>query len=413
MTTVTVAIPRPTMILRLLAGRGTFRIGVQVAGAVLVTAWDGDTFSHYANAIGLSAWLVLLGSAPEKAALKVLPRTRLLGPAAARLALAMAGAPTLVLVAALVPVALLAPRSAATTYLAAGAGAACIGLLMTVSGLHRLRGRPALDTIAFGACGAVVFAVTAMTVLVGWAVQVHLLLTLAGTIGVTAAAIAALPRDWLRAPAVPRRLLGRMSRITWLLGIADLLDALCIPTVYLLLSVTGQTNQSGSLYLALLPAIAVGQVFSYLLRLAQPATSHRLRGVHGRTGRTRAHRLLLRSERLGMGFATVLAALLAIPGSREWLVDGEVRLPVLGALVGVLLIIDLTVLYASYLLENTTNDVLAVTSSGALVALVATALLAAAMVPLLGAFGGVAALVLAVPIRAHVMRRMLASHGSE
>jgi hypothetical protein len=415
MTTVAIALPRPTMILRLLAGRGTFRVGVQVTGAALAIAWDGDTFSHYASAIGLSAWLVLVSDAPEKAVLKVLPRTRLLGPAVARLALAMSATPTLVLLAALIPVALLAPRSAAVTYLAAGAAAACTGLLMTVSGLHRLRGRPALDMIAFGACGAVVLAVTTMTLLVGWAVQVHLLLVLAGTVGVTAVAVAALPRDWVRrTPAGPRRrLLGRMSRITGLLGVADLLDALCVPTVYLLLAVTGQADQSGALYLALLPAVALGQVFIYLLRLAQPATSHRLRGVQGRSGRTRAWKLLRRGERLGIGFAAVFATLLVTPGIRERLVGDEVWVPALGVLVGVLLILVLTVLYASFLLENTTNDALVVTSSGALVGLVATGLLAAAIVPWLGALGGMAALALAIPIRAHVMRRMLTSHGSE
>ena len=413
MTTVTVALPRPTMIMRLLVGRGAFRIGVQVAGAALVTAWDADTFSSYAGAVGLCAWLVLVGNLPEKAALKVLARTRVLGPAVARLTLAMAAAPTIVLLAVLLPVALFAPWSTATTYLAAGAAAACTGLLMFVAGLHRLHGRPALDPIAFGACGAVVVAVTGATLLVGWAVQVHLLLVLAGTIGITAAAVAALPRDWLRGTGPRRRLIPRIARVTWLLGVTDLLDVLCVPVVYLLLAVTGQADQSGTLYLALLPAVAVGQVVTYLLRLAQPATSHRLRGVHGRAGRTRARTLLRRCERIGIGFAAVLAGLLAVPAGREWLAGDAGRLPALGVLVGILLIVDLTVLYACYLLENTTNDLLAVTSSGALVGLVATAVLAAAMVPPLGAVGGTAALALAIPIRAYVMGRMLTSHGSE
>jgi hypothetical protein len=410
MTTVTVTLPRPATIVRLLAGRGAFRIGVQVTAVALVTAWDGATFSHYASAVGLCAWLVLVSDAPEKAALKVLPRTRLLGPAVARLALALAAAPALVLLAALVPVAVFAPRSAATTYLAAGAGAACTGLLMAVCGLHRLRGRSTLDTIAFGTSGVLVLAVTASTLLVGWAPQVHLLLVLAGTVAVTGAAVAALPRGWLRrAPTEPRRrLLRRVARITWLLGVADLLDALCVPVVYLALAASGQADRSGTLYFALLPAIAIGQAFVYLLRVAQPATSHRLRGVNGRSGRARARRLLRHVERAGVGFAVAFATLLAVPHTRGWLTGVAATVP----LVGVVLALVLTMMYANYLLENTTNDVLAVTSSGALVGLLATGVLAVALVPPLGVPGGMAALALAIPVRAYVVRRLLTSNGT-
>ncbi|MEV0592903.1 hypothetical protein [Nonomuraea cavernae] len=409
MTTVTVAVPRTATILRLLIGRGAFRIGVQVTAVALVAVWDGPAFSLYAGAVGQCAWLLLAGDAPEKAALKTLPRTRRLGPAVARLSLAMAAVPTLVLLAALVPVAVFAPLSAATAYLAAGTWSACTGLLMAVSGLHRLRGRPGLDTVAFGATGGVVLAVTAATLLVGWAPQVHLLLLLAGTLVVTAAAVAALPRDWLRRPpgAPRRRLLGKLARLTWLLGVADLCDALCFALVYLVLAVSGLASQSGTLYLALLPAVAVCQVVVYLLRVTQPATSHRLRGVQGRSGRSRARRLLRLGERLGAGFAAVFALLLAVPVTRGHLTAGEPPVLALGLLVGVVLILFLIVMYAGYLVENTNNDVLVVTSSGALVGLVATGLLAAALVPWLGALGALAALALSIPIKAHTMRRMM------
>ncbi|GGT01184.1 hypothetical protein ACFFV7_30960 [Nonomuraea spiralis] len=431
------AVPRPAAMVRLLAGRGAFRAGTQVAAAAPATVWDGPAFGHYAAALGLCAWLLLVADAPEKAALKTLARVSRIGPAVARLTLVMAAAPVLVLLAVLVPVAVTAPLSAATLYLAAGAWSACTGLLMAVSGLHRVRGRPALDSTAFGASGGVVLAVTAATLWIGWPPQAHLLLVLAGMVAVTCAALAALPRDWLRPPPSPaavggagggggavgggvgggvggeggrRRLLRPMVRATWLLGVADLCDTLCFAVVYLVLAVSGRTDQSGVLYLALLPAVAVCQLAIYLLRVAQPATSRRLRGPGGRAGRARAVRLLRRAERAGAAVAAVLACAAPLAWTRA---DDGVPVAVLGALVGVVLVLFLTVMYAAYLVENTNNDVLAVTSAGAFAGLVATVLLGVAVVPWLGAAGGVAALALAVPVKAHVMRRMLISRNSE
>ncbi|MEU1391264.1 MULTISPECIES: hypothetical protein [unclassified Nonomuraea] len=398
---------RPVAVLRLLAGRGAFRAGTQVAAAAPAAVWDGSAFGHYATALGLCGWLLLVADAPEKAALKTLARVRRTGPAVARLTVAMSAAPVAVLLAVLVPVAVTAPSSMAALCLAAGAWSACTGLLMTVSGLHRVRGRPVLDTAAFAASGGVVLAVTAATLWIGWPPQTHLLLVLAGTVAVTCVALAALPRDWLRPPPGRgrRSLLRPLSRATWLLGAADLCDALCFAVVYLVLGASGRAGQSGVLYLALLPAVAVCQLVIYLLRVAQPATSRRLRGLAGRAGRARAARLLGRAGWAGAAVAVACAVLL-----RWGLATSP---PVLAGLVVVVLALFLTVMYAAYLVENTNNDVLAVTSAGAFAGLVATASLAVVVVPWSGAAGGLVALALGVPVKAHVMRRMLISRDSE
>ncbi|MEU1726127.1 hypothetical protein [Nonomuraea sp. NPDC005692] len=398
---------RPVAVLRLLAGRGAFRAGTQVAAAAPAAVWDGSAFGHYATALGLCGWLLLVADAPEKAALKTLARVRRTGPAVARLTVAMSAAPVAVLLAVLVPVAVTAPSSMAALCLAAGAWSACTGLLMTVSGLHRVRGRPVLDTAAFAASGGVVLAVTAATLWIGWPPQTHLLLVLAGTVAVTCGALAALPRDWLRPPSGRgrRSLLRPLARATWLLGAADLCDALCFAVVYLVLGASGRAGQSGVLYLALLPAVAVCQLVIYLLRVAQPATSRRLRGLAGRAGRARAARLLGRAGWAGAAVAVACAALLG------W--GLATSPPVLAGLVVVVLALFLTVMYAAYLVENTNNDVLAVTSAGAFAGLVATASLAVVVVPWSGAAGGLVALALGVPVKAHVMRRMLISRDSE
>lgn len=406
---VAATMPRLGTVLRLIAGRGTFRVSVQVMSVALVTVWAADTFGHFTNALGLCAWLPLATSMPEKAALKVLPRTRVLTPTLARMVLGLSAAPVLALLVALVPVAVLAPTSAATTYLAAAVWAAGTGLLMTVSGLNRLRGRPSLDAVAFGASAVVVVAVTASTWLMVWPPQYHLLLLAGGGVVVTGCALAALPREWVRAGARPgHRLLPRLARMTSLLGVSDIADALGASVIYLVLAASGQVTDSGPLFLALLASTTVCQFLFYLLRVAQPATSARLRGTGGNAGRVRALGLLRGAGRFGIGFAAVFAVLITVPATRELLVGGGAALPVvLGVLVCVEIGLFLTVMFAGYLLENTDNKILLVTSSSALVGLLAAGVFAAVLVPALGAVGGIVVLVLALTVKAHTMRRML------
>lgn len=405
--------PRPAMILRLVAGRGTFRVGVQVMSVALVAVWGVTAFGHYANALGLVGWLPLAVATPEKAALKVLPRTRLLTPALARMTVGLSAAPVLVLLVVLVPVAVAVPAWAGTTYLAAATWAATTGLLMTVSGLHRLRGRPGLDAVAFGAAGAGVLVVTATTWLVGWAPQYHLLALVAGMVVVTGGALTALPRDWVRPSRRPgrhpgRRLFARLARTISLLGLSDVVDALGVSVVYAVLAASGQVTDSGPLYLALLASTMVCQLGFYLLRVAQPSTSARLRGTGGNAGRVRALGLLRRGERFGVGFAAVFAVLAVVPRTRGLLLgDGATVAVVLGVLVCLEVGLFVTVMYAGYLLENTNNSILVVTSSAAVVGLVAVGVFAVALVPPLGAVGGVVVLMLAITVKAFTMRRML------
>jgi hypothetical protein len=404
-TPVAVAMPRPLVILRLVAGRGAFRLSIQLMSVALVTVWGGTSFSHFANALGLFGWLPPAASAPEKAALKVLPRTRLLTPALTRMTIALSSAPAVALLAVLTPVALVAPTSPATTYLAAATWAAWTGLLMTVSGLHRLGGRPSLDTIAFGLCTGVVLGATAITWFTGWAPQFHLLSLVAGIVVVTGYALAALPRDWLRARS-GRRLLPRLARLVALLGVSDIVDSIGNSLIFAVLAATGRITDSGPFYLVMLGSSMVCQFVFYLMRVTQPATSARLRGTGGNAGRVRALGLLAGAERLGICFAVVFALVAALPATRAILLgDGAVVAMVVLVLIEIGLFV--AVMYAGYLLENTDNRILSVTSSSALIGLLATAALAVALVPALGMVGGVAVLVVAPVAKAYPMRRML------
>jgi Flp pilus assembly protein TadB len=70
-------------------------------------------------------------------------------------------------------------------------------------------------------------------------------------------------------------------------------------------------------------------------------------------------------------------------------------------------------MYANFLLENTNSSVLRITSGAAFAGLAATALIAVAVVPWLGAAGGLAALVLAAAVKARVLRGLLARRHPE
>lgn len=413
-TAVSAAMPRPATLLRLLAGRGAFRGSVQAMAVALVAVWGVAEFGHFANALGMWAWLVLAVATPEKAALKLLPRTRILTPALARTALRLSAAPLAGLLVALVALVLLAPASTVTFYVTAATWSAGVGLLTTLAGLHRLRGRPVLDAVGFLAAGGVVVTATATTWLTGWAPRYHLLVLVAGIVVIVAGSLAALPRDWVRGPRSQRRLLPRLVRVIVLLGASDVADGLAVGLVYAMLAASGRVTDSGPLYLALLGSMLFCQLVFYVLRVAQPATSARLRGTGGVAGRRRALALLRGAERWGVTVVAVFAVLAAVPATRAVLLAGGGTLvAVLVVLVTVETVLFVVVMYANYLLENTDNAVLVVTSSAAVTGLAVTGVVAVVLVPPLGAVGGVAVLVVAVVAKAAIMRRMLVRNRPE
>ncbi|MFC4852546.1 hypothetical protein [Actinophytocola glycyrrhizae] len=405
MTLASTAPPRLSVMVRLAAGRGVFRLTSQLMAVALAVVWGAESFGQFANAMGLCAWLLFVPTAAEKAALKVLPRMRFLTAHVARLVVRLAAVPVLALVAAFVVAVVASPHGTVTLYLVTAAWSAAGGLLMTVSGLHRLRGRPMLDAAAFGAMTAVVLAGTAVTWVTGWSPTAHLSLLLVGLLAVTGYSLAALPRDWVLGAGSDRRLLPALGRSTWLLGLSELLDVAALSTVYLVLALTGRTTDSGPMYLAVLVASMVGSLALYQLKLYQPATSARLRGTGGAGGRARTFRLLRTAERGGLAFAVIVAVLAAFPGTRAVLTAESYT--VLGAILAVEVAVSTLVIYANFLLENTNSSVLTLTSAAAVVGLAATALIALAVVPWLGVAGGLTALVLAAAVKAGTLRRLL------
>ncbi|SFB27755.1 hypothetical protein SAMN05216266_107192 [Amycolatopsis marina] len=412
--TVSAAPLRPLMMLRLIAGRGAFRLSVQVMAVALLATWGAETYGRFTNALGLCTWLVFLPTAAEKAALKVLPRTRLLSAHVAGLALRIAAAPVLLLVCALAVALLVAPSSTVTLYLCAATWSASTGLLMTVSGLHRLRGRPVLDAVAFGVAAALVIGATATAWYTGWSPRSHLLVLVAGIAVIIGCTVHALPPSWVRRQDPSgRRLLPAFGRSTWLLGITELLDAVTLSSIFLVLAVAGRVTDSGPFYLALMASSFICSFLLYQLKLHQPATSARLRGQGAAGGRERAYALLRSAEFAGLAFVALLVSMLALPPTRQLLVTeatAQATLAeylVLGVLVLIEMVMAIVLMYAGFLLENTNSRVLTITSGAAVVRLAATLLCAAALVPPLGAIGGFCAIVLALGAEAAALRRML------
>ncbi|WP_284745167.1 hypothetical protein [Amycolatopsis sp. RTGN1] len=402
--------PRPAVVLRLLAGRGVFRLSVQLMGLVLITAWGARDYGRFANALGLMTWLNFVPAAAEKSALKCLPRLRRTRDAVAALAVRLAAAPVLAVLAATAVTLVVAPRSDAALYLTAAAWSISGGLLMTVSGLHRLRGRSTLDALAFTAGSVVVGVVTCVTWAVRWSPETHLALLLGGILVLLGASVLLLPKPWLSGGGVPgHRLLPAFGRSTVLLGLTELLDVISTSVVFAVLALSGRTTDSGPFYLALLVSSAFCSLLYYQLKLHQPAASRRLRGTGAAAGRARAVALLRLVERAGIAVVVLLGAGLAIPGTRAFL-TAEDAYVVLGVLVVVETALYATGLYASFLLENTNSKVLTLTSGTAVVSLAATAVAAALLVPALGPVGGFAALVFALAVKAAVLRRLVRRH---
>ncbi|MEC3977245.1 hypothetical protein [Amycolatopsis sp. H20-H5] len=401
---------RPAMVLRLLAGRGAFRLAIQVMGVVLIAAWGKGDYGRYASALGLTTWLNFVPTAAEKSALKIIPRTRLTRDAVAGLAVRIAGVPVLAVLAALVVALVVAPRSEAALYLAAAAWSISGGMLMTSSGLHRLRGRSGRDAAAFTAGALLVGLATVATWSVRWSPTAHLMLLLGGLLVILGCSMAAQPRAWLRGERLDgHRLFPAFARTTVLLGMTELLDVLAVSAVFGVLALTGQTVESGPFYLALMASSAFCSLLFYQLRLHQPGASHRLRGTGAAAGLVRAAGLMRLIERAGLAFTIVIALALAVPTTRDVLSEKDTLAAyvTLGALVLFETVLYAIALYAGYLVENTNSKVLTLTSSSAVVALVVTIAIAALAVPVLGPIGGFVALILGIAAKSFALRRLL------
>lgn len=337
--------PGGRLMLALFAGRGAFRATIQLAPLALAVPWGAVRFAEYAGAVGMSMWTVFLASSGEKAALKLVPRARRLGGGIARVVLRVAAAPV-VLAAAAFAAATVLDRGRVLA--AALLWSAALGLLQVAVGLHRVRGHLRTDAVTFAAVTGTLLTLSALTFHFAWPPLWQLNLLAATALAASAVLLWRLPPGWSvagradRVAGPPRR--RRMARLVLrtcaLLGLPELVASLCLAVCYVVLGIAGHSTESGPFYVAVTLSGFCSAALTYLFRLRQPATSLRLRGPAGRTGRAKARRVLR------------VAMLLCLPGLPLVLLlePGTLLLALLTCLETPLFAL---VAYAGYLVENT------------------------------------------------------------
>jgi hypothetical protein len=399
---------RGGLVMVLLAGRGAFRATSQLAPLALAAAWGPARFGDYAGAIGVSAWAMWVAVSGEKAALKLLPRTRRLGPDVTRLILAIGIVPVAAALVAIGVALALSAGPAALLVLLALLWSTSLGLLQVTAGLHRLRGAAGHDAAAFFGLAVLVAIATLLTARSSWSPLTQLSVISVAALMVGLVALLRLPgigRAARLRPArdqSPWRIAARVLHACVLLGLPELLGSVSVAVCYLALTVTGQRTENGSFYLAAVVSGICSAAIIYLLRLSQPAVSARLRGPAAAHARTRARRILGVAAVISAASAGPLAVLVATGTAGSDRSDGWL---LLGALTVVEITLFALVTFAGYLVENTNDRAPRITSAAALAGLGAVALAAAVLVPAAGAAGAMGALVVSLGASALAMRR--------
>ncbi|MGX7826271.1 hypothetical protein ACTG9Q_14375 [Actinokineospora sp. 24-640] len=406
--------PRLSGVLRVVAGRGAARACISLSAVVLLPAWGAERFGQFVAATGTFVFLLFLVTGAEKTILTAVPRTRELAHQVTRVVLARAATPVavcLVVAAALAPLGgLPALYGLGSVYLAGQ------GLLSALASTHRLLGHPTRDSLGFIALACHVLGATALAFFGHLEPYGYLLVLVGGVLAVCAVLAAMVPAVRTR-PSRPRGGLGPLlTRRAVLASLTDVADAASISVIYVLLALLASPADVAMVYLATLVSAALGGLALLLLRIAQPATSLRMRGAGGRAGRAQARKI----SGVAMAVTAVALGVVLAVAAHAWAGGGTAAVREFGAeplaLAGVTLVemtVFCAVVYAVYLLENTTGAALRTTGSSAAVGLAATAATSVLLVPVLGAVGAMTALVVGLAAKAAWLRVRLRGPAAE
>jgi hypothetical protein len=397
-------------VISLMIGRGAYRLAFQAANLALLLTWGTAVFGGYAAALGVSAWLMYVGVAVEKSALKLLPRTQRLVPRVVRLCLVITATPLVACLIALAVTEAVAPGRRATLYLLAATWFVSSGLLGVLAALQRLAGHPERDRRAFLALAVAIVA----SLLITWRLDLspagQLMLIDAAVVVLAVALAVTLPTAWRRVEVRHRRagVLRALLRATVMLGTYDLASALAATVLYTTMAATGREDQTSPLYLALLISGVIGSALVYLLRIWQPHTSDRLRGTGAADGRRLARRLLALVSAGGLALLVVIAGYAATGQFHRRPAIGQVA-----CFTAAEIVLFTLLTFATFLVENTDSAALRITSGSAVIGLAATALIGAPLVIEFGAAGAMATLGLAAAVQGTTLSGMLTRRYGE
>ncbi|WP_147341395.1 hypothetical protein [Actinomadura logoneensis] len=383
---VAAAAPRTGLVLSLLVGRVVLRMLLYAAGMILVFAWGRDEFSRYAAAAGTAVWLTpLVQAGPEKAALKLLPRSTrtrgdLLGPLRATVALL-----PLPFAAATAVMLLRDPHATATLYTAAASYQVSLGCVLLGTAVHRALGRPDRDIAAYAALSVGLAVMCGLVLLTGPPPVAYFSGLLAVTLALNLALARLMPVP--EPSARVRRTRALLAGTVVLMGAPEVTANLATSLLYVELSLASAGHRaSGDLYLVLMAwSLAIGAGY-FAQRVFQPATSVRLAGRGAAAGRSRAHRL---ARGVLLGSLCWLPLALA---AQFTVLDGAPALVALAVLMVSRAPLYMLMAYASYLLENSGGRHLRTSALAGTTGLLAVAAAGAVAIPLLGASGAVYAL---------------------
>jgi hypothetical protein len=375
---------------------------MQLSMLALLPLWGADRFGPYVAATGAFQWLTFLVLGVEKTGLTVLPRNKVLAPQLTRLLVGRAVAPTVL---ALAGTAVLLPIGGSWA-LYAGAAAYCAGqgTFSVLASLNRLDGHAGRESAAYLGYALWIVAMAGLA-FAGLLQPYGYLVALVAGLLIGCVALAFGVPGLFRAPqrtrpgAVVRRMVDRR---VFLLGLSDVASGAGVSVLYVVLALVGTPTDAATIYVVLVVSSVFGALGILVLRLLQPATSMRLRGTGGQSGRHQAATLsawsaLITGAMVVLGALVLLIALLTNgPAAAGALGTGRAALIIT---VAVEMSVFCLVSYTTFLLENTTGAALRLTSAASITGLVATTLAGLAAVPVLHAVGAVVALVLGLVAR--------------
>lgn len=400
------------LVLSLASGRIVFRVVTYGSSVVLLAAWGYEDFNRYATAVGPAIWLTgLVAAGPEKAALKLVPRSRRTRGDLIRPLRSLCAYLPVPCVAAVAVAVVVAPASTLTLWLAAAAGQIVLGCTFVAIALFRALGRPGRDVTHYLALSAGTAVVVGLTYLAEPPPVAYLGGLLVLTAVLNTILVRGLPRYAIIAAHRVRRLLAGTAV---LMGLPEVLPTAATSLLYVELALTRHAGESGLLFLALSGWSFLTAVSYFLQRAFQPATSLRVRGVGAAKAQERAFRIARITVCLTVAWLAVAVTALPTQLATAW--------PLL-FMAGLLLAhapAHVLTSYSAFLLENAGAVGLRTSAFGAAAGTAAVVGIGALTIPLGGAPGAICALAamelavgLNIWIRLRSARRKLATESGE